>query len=140
MHSLESLVLEKVLSLKVGLHFLSSGKKIAVFAIDPSSPITGGSLLGDKTRMEKLSNSPNAFVRPSPNKMTAGGVGLKTRESILLLEYAGYEIIIIETVGVGQSEVDAYSTADIFLFYFSHQLEMSSKEQKRESTNLRILF
>jgi len=91
------------------------GKKLAVLAIDPSSQRTKGSILGDKTRMEKLTNDPNAFIRPSPSAGSLGGVAQKTRESIILCEAAGFEVILIETVGVGQSETAVHSMVDIFL-------------------------
>ena len=100
---------------KLGIHFIQKGKKVAVLAVDPSSPLSGGSILGDKTRMEKLANHQDAFVRPSPNKANAGGLSISTKESILLLENAGYEVIFIETVGVGQSEYIAHSLVDLFL-------------------------
>lgn len=91
------------------------GKKLAVLAIDPSSQRSKGSILGDKTRMEKLSVNPDAFIRPSPSAGTLGGVSQKTRESIVLCEAAGFEIILVETVGVGQSETAAKSMVDFFL-------------------------
>lgn len=100
----------------LGLHILKESKsKIAVLTIDPSSPVHGGSILGDKTRMEELSQSDRVFIRPSPSAGVLGGVGRKTREAILLCEAAGYDIILIETVGVGQSEVDVASMVDLFL-------------------------
>lgn len=98
-----------------GFHLAESGKKIAVLAIDPSSRNTKGSILGDKTRMERLSNHKNAFIRPSPSAGTLGGVARKTRESIILCEAAGFNTIIVETVGVGQSETAARSMVDFFL-------------------------
>jgi len=98
-----------------GLHLIETGKKIAVLAVDPSSPIAGGSILGDKTRMTQLSRSPDAFIRPSPSSGMMGGIAHKTRETILLCEAAGYDIILVETVGVGQSEVDVYSMVDFFM-------------------------
>jgi LAO/AO transport system kinase len=98
-----------------GLHLTGSGKKLAVLAIDPSSEATKGSILGDKTRMERLSNDASAFIRPSPSAGTLGGVARKTRETIILCEAAGYDTIIIETVGVGQSETAAHSMVDCFL-------------------------
>ena len=98
-----------------GLHLIETGKKIAVLAIDPSSPIAGGSILGDKTRMTQLSRSKDAFIRPSPSSGMMGGIAHKTRETILLCEAAGYDIILVETVGVGQSEVDVYSMVDFFM-------------------------
>lgn len=98
-----------------GLHVAGKGKKVAVLAIDPSSERTKGSILGDKTRMERLSNHPDAFVRPSPASGTHGGVARKTREAIILCEAAGFDTIIIETVGAGQSETAAHSMVDCFL-------------------------
>ncbi|GAB4339776.1 MAG: methylmalonyl Co-A mutase-associated GTPase MeaB [Flammeovirgaceae bacterium] len=98
-----------------GFALAESGKKLAVLAIDPSSQKTKGSIMGDKTRMEKLSNHPNAYVRPSPTGDTLGGVTRKTRETMLLCEASGYEIIIIETVGVGQSETAVRGMVDFFL-------------------------
>lgn len=98
-----------------GRTVLQSGKKMAVLAIDPSSQVTGGSILGDKTRMEELSKDPRAFIRPSPAGHTLGGVALRTRETILLCEAAGFEIIIVETVGTGQSEIALKSLVDFFL-------------------------
>jgi LAO/AO transport system kinase len=98
-----------------GLYLASLGKKIAVLAVDPSSGNTGGSILGDKTRMEKLSNHPDAFIRPSPSAGTLGGVARKTREAIILCEAAGFDTIIVETVGVGQSETAVRTMVDFFL-------------------------
>ncbi|MCK5792260.1 MAG: methylmalonyl Co-A mutase-associated GTPase MeaB, partial [Ketobacter sp.] len=89
-----------------GLHLIRQGHKVAVLAVDPSSPITGGSILGDKTRMEVLSQQANAFIRPSPSGGALGGVAQKTREAMLLCEAAGYDVILVETVGVGQSEYE----------------------------------
>ena len=98
-----------------GKHLTGIGKKIAVLAIDPSSERSKGSILGDKTRMELLSTDPNAFIRPSPSGLTLGGVARKTRETIVLCEAAGFDIIIVETVGVGQSETVVKSMVDFFL-------------------------
>lgn len=98
-----------------GQTLITLGKKVAVLAIDPSSQKTGGSILGDKTRMEKLSSNPNAFIRPSASAESLGGVAQKTRESILLCEAAGYDVILVETVGVGQSETEVHSMVDFFL-------------------------
>ena len=99
-----------------GLHVLKDPKsKLAVLAIDPSSEITRGSILGDKTRMEKLSVHPNAFIRPSPSAGSLGGVARKTRETIVLCEAAGFNNIFVETVGVGQSETAVHSMVDFFL-------------------------
>lgn len=98
-----------------GLHVLKDGGKLAVLAIDPSSERTRGSILGDKTRMEKLSQHPSAFIRPSPSAGSLGGVARKTRETIVLCEAAGYNNIFVETVGVGQSETAVHSMVDFFL-------------------------
>jgi LAO/AO transport system kinase len=98
-----------------GLYLTEHGRKLAVLAIDPSSQKTKGSILGDKTRMEKLSIHPNAFIRPSPSAGTLGGVARKTRETIILCEAAGFDTILVETVGVGQSETSVQSMVDFFL-------------------------
>lgn len=98
-----------------GKHLTSQGHKIAVLAIDPSSERSKGSILGDKTRMELLSGDPNAFIRPSPSAGSLGGVARKTRETIFLCEAAAFDVIIIETVGVGQSETTVHSMVDFFL-------------------------
>jgi LAO/AO transport system kinase len=101
---------------KIGMHVLCErGEKLAVLTIDPSSPVTGGSILGDKTRMEHLSAEPNAFIRPSPSRGSLGGVAGRTREAILICEAAGFNNIWIETVGVGQSEVAVRSMTDFVL-------------------------
>lgn len=99
----------------MGLHIISKGEKLAVLAIDPSSEKTKGSILGDKTRMERLSQEANAYIRPSPSAGTLGGVARKTRETIILCEAAGFKNIFIETVGVGQSETAVHSMVDFFL-------------------------
>lgn len=99
----------------LGNHILTLGKRIAVLAIDPTSQKSKGSILGDKTRMEKLSVHPDVFIRPTPAGINPGGVAAKTRETMVILEAAGYEVIIVETVGVGQSEVAVHSMTDIFL-------------------------
>lgn len=98
-----------------GKNLIEQGHKIAILAIDPSSSISGGSILGDKTRMESLSGEINAFIRPSPTSGTLGGVAAKTRESIILCEATGFDTIIIETVGVGQSEIAVSSMVDVFM-------------------------
>ncbi|MBE9538474.1 MAG: methylmalonyl Co-A mutase-associated GTPase MeaB [Proteobacteria bacterium] len=98
-----------------GLHLIEQGKRVAVLAVDPSSPIAGGSILGDKTRMEELSRSEQAFIRPSPSVGALGGVAQKTRESMLLCEAAGYDVILVETVGVGQSEYQVAGMVDFFM-------------------------
>ncbi|HRU63642.1 MAG TPA: methylmalonyl Co-A mutase-associated GTPase MeaB, partial [Paludibacteraceae bacterium] len=99
----------------LGMYLVRSGHKLAVLAIDPSSERSKGSILGDKTRMEELSASKNAFIRPSPSAGTLGGVARKTRESIILCEAAGFDTIFVETVGVGQSETAVHSMVDFFL-------------------------
>lgn len=99
----------------LGKMLTAQGHKVAVLAIDPSSERSGGSILGDKTRMELLSSDPNAFIRPSPSAGSLGGVARKTREIIILCEAAGFDVVIVETVGVGQSEVLAHSMVDFFL-------------------------
>jgi len=99
----------------LGMILINKGLKVAVLAIDPSSTRTGGSILGDKTRMEKLSASKNAFIRPSPSRGTLGGVTRKTAESIILCEAAGFDVVFVETVGVGQSELAVSYMVDFFL-------------------------
>ncbi len=99
----------------LGTQLTEQGHRVAVLAIDPSSRITGGSILGDKTRMGRLGMDPRAFIRPSPNARTLGGVARKTRESMLLCEAAGYDIVMVETVGVGQSETVVADMVDVFL-------------------------
>ena len=98
-----------------GKYLVNQGKKLAVLTIDPSSPLTKGSILGDKTRMEELSKHPSAFVRPSSSGQSTGGVARKTREAIFLCEAAGYNVIIVETIGVGQSEIAVSNMVDFFL-------------------------
>ena len=99
----------------LGLHLTAGGARVAVLAVDPSSQLSGGSILGDKTRMERLSVEPNAFVRPSPSSGTLGGVAVATREAIRVVEAAGYGVVIVETVGVGQSEAAVAGMTDIFM-------------------------
>jgi LAO/AO transport system kinase len=99
----------------LGTHLTAKGHKVAVLAVDPSSTRTGGSILGDKTRMAKLSQDANAFIRPSPSSGTLGGVAAKTRETMLLCEAAGFDVVIVETVGVGQSETTVADMTDFFL-------------------------
>ena len=98
-----------------GLHLIEQGKRVAVLAVDPSSPIAGGSILGDKTRMEELSRKEEAYIRPSPAGVNLGGVAQKTRETMLLCEAAGYDVILVETVGVGQSEYQVAGMVDFFM-------------------------
>jgi LAO/AO transport system kinase len=99
----------------LGTHLTGQGHQVAVTAVDPSSSLSGGSILGDKTRMEKLANDPQAFVRPSPSGGTLGGVARKTRETVLLFEAARYDVVFVETVGVGQNEITVRSMVDFFL-------------------------
>jgi len=99
----------------LGSYLTGQGHKVAVLAVDPSSSRTGGSILGDKTRMARLALDPNAFIRPSPSSGTLGGVAAKTRETMLLCEAAGYDVIVVETVGVGQSETAVADMTDFFL-------------------------
>ena len=99
----------------LGLFLIGQGHRVAVLAVDPSSPVAGGSILGDKTRMEMLSREQAAFIRPSPAGSALGGVAQKTRESVLLCEAAGYDVILVETVGVGQSEHQVAQMVDFFL-------------------------
>ena len=98
----------------LGLYLISLGHRVAVLAVDPSSSVSGGSILGDKTRMEFLSVHPDAYIRPSPSSGTLGGVAEKTRESMLVCEAAGYDVVIVETVGVGQSETAVANMTDMF--------------------------
>ena len=98
-----------------GMLLIRKGHKVAILAVDPTSQLSGGSILGDKTRMEELAREKNAFIRPSPSGDTLGGVARKTRETMLLCEAAGFDVIIVETVGVGQSEVTVASMVDFFL-------------------------
>lgn len=99
----------------LGLHLIGLGHRVAVLTIDPSSTVSGGSILGDKTRMERLSMDERAYIRPSPSAGTLGGVAEKTREAMLVCEAAGYDIVIVETVGVGQSEIAVAGMTDIFV-------------------------
>ena len=100
---------------RFGLHVLAQQHKLAVLAIDPTSKLSGGSILGDKTRMEELSRHPNAFIRPSPAGYRLGGVGHRSREALIACEAAGYDVIFVETVGVGQSETTVADMTDLFL-------------------------
>ncbi len=99
----------------IGLFLIEHGHRVAVLAVDPSSQITGGSIMGDKTRMNELAQHPHAFIRPSPSSGILGGVARKTRETMLICEAAGYDVVIVETVGVGQSETIVASMVDLFL-------------------------
>lgn len=99
----------------LGMALIAKGHKVAVLAVDPSSARTGGSILGDKTRMARLSAEDNAFIRPSPSSGTLGGVAAKTREAMLLCEAAGFDVVLVETVGIGQSETAVCDMTDFFL-------------------------
>jgi LAO/AO transport system kinase len=103
----------------LGLRLCGAGKRVAVLAVDPSSSVTGGSILGDKTRMTELSRHPNAFIRPSPGGSTQGGVAARTREAMLLCEAAGYGVVFVETIGTGQGEVAVHGMVDFFLLLLS---------------------
>lgn len=100
---------------QLGVNLINAGRKVAVLAVDPTSKRTGGSILGDKTRMTRLAQSPGAFIRPSPTSGTLGGVARKTRETMALVEAAGFDVVIVETVGVGQSETTVADMVDFFL-------------------------
>ena len=100
---------------RLGNHLIDAGHRVAVLAVDPSSAISGGSILGDKTRMERLSQRQEAFIRPSPAGETLGGVARRTRESMLIVEAAGFDIVLVETVGVGQSETTVSRMTDMFV-------------------------
>src|SRR5674476_1170357 len=99
----------------LGTYRTGLGHKVAVLAVDPSSSRTGGSILGDKTRMARLASDPQAFIRPSPASGTLGGVAAKTRETMLICEAAGYDVVLVETVGIGQSETAVADMTDFFL-------------------------
>ena len=99
----------------LGSRLTAEGRKVAVLAVDPSSKRTGGSILGDKTRMARLAHDRNAYIRPSPSAGTLGGVAAKTRETMLLVEAAGFDVILVETVGIGQSEITVADMTDVFL-------------------------
>jgi LAO/AO transport system kinase len=99
----------------LGLRLVGAGHRVAVLAVDPSSSLSGGSILGDKTRMEELSRHPDAFIRPSPSGGTLGGVTARTREAMLACEAAGFDVVIVETVGVGQSETAVAGMTDVFV-------------------------
>ena len=100
---------------QLGMNLIAAGRRVAVLAVDPTSRRTGGSILGDKTRMQRLATSDHAFIRPSPTSGTLGGVARRTRETMLLVEAAGYDVVIVETVGVGQSETAVAEMVDFFL-------------------------
>ncbi len=100
---------------ELGMRLLAAGKRVAVLAIDPTSQLSGGSILGDKTRMERLSLEPDAFIRPTPSGLSPGGVARRTRETMLLCEAAGFDVVLVETVGVGQGETAVADMVDFFL-------------------------
>ena len=100
---------------ELGMRLLAAGKKVAVLAIDPSSTVSGGSILGDKTRMARLSLEPRAFIRPSPSGLSPGGIARRTRETLLVCEAAGFDVVLVETVGVGQGETAVAEMVDFFL-------------------------
>src|SRR5690625_2567959 len=118
----------------LGTYLTDRGKRVAVLAVDPSSTRTGGSILGDKTRMSRLATDPAAYIRPSPTAGTLGGVAKATRETIVLLEAAGFDVILVETVGVGQSEVTVANMVDCFCFLTlartGDQLQGRSEERR----------
>ena len=99
----------------LGLYLIRQGRRVAVLAVDPSSSLSGGSILGDKTRMERLSQEPDSFIRPSPSRGSLGGVADKTREAMLVCEAAGFDVVVVETVGVGQSETTVAGMVDAFV-------------------------
>jgi LAO/AO transport system kinase len=99
----------------LGLHLLARQHRVAVLAVDPSSPVSGGSILGDKTRMDRLAQDERAFIRPSPSGGSLGGVAQRTREAMLVCEAAGHDVVLVETVGIGQSEIAVHSMVDFFL-------------------------
>jgi LAO/AO transport system kinase len=99
----------------LGLRLIEKGLRVAVLAVDPTSPVTGGSILGDKTRMERLAQQDAAFIRPSPSGGSLGGVAQRTREAMLICEAAGFDVVLVETVGIGQSEISVASMVDFFL-------------------------
>src|SRR5690349_9320085 len=100
---------------ELGMRLLKAGKQVAVLAIDPTSQLSGGSILGDKTRMARLSLEPNAYIRPSPSGLSPGGIARRTRETMLLCEAAGFDVVLVETVGVGQGETAVADMVDFFL-------------------------
>jgi LAO/AO transport system kinase len=103
----------------LGLHLVRAGHRVAVLAVDPSSARSGGSILGDKTRMEELAREPDAFIRPSPSGGTLGGVARRTREVMLVCEASGFDVVLVETVGVGQSETEVDDMVDVFVLLVS---------------------
>ena len=119
----------------LGLDAIKAGRRLAVLAVDPSSSLSGGSILGDKTRMPEVSRHEHAFVRPSPAGTTLGGVTRRTRESIAFCEAAGFDLILVETVGVGQSEVAVAGMTDLFVLLLSQVVAMSYRVSSAASWN-----
>ena len=119
----------------LGMYLIDQGHRVAVLAVDPSSTRTGGSILGDKTRMARLAVHPDAYIRPSPTSGTLGGVAKATRETIVLLEAAGFDVILVETVGVGQSEVTVANMVDTFCFSPSRAPATSCRASRRACSN-----
>jgi LAO/AO transport system kinase len=119
----------------LGLQLVEQGRRVAVLAVDPSSSLSGGSILGDKTRMARLGADDRAFIRPSPSSGTLGGVAEKTRESMLVVEAAGYDTVIVETVGVGQSETAVAGMTDMFALLQLPTLATTSRRSRRASRN-----
>jgi LAO/AO transport system kinase len=118
-----------------GMHLLAQGLRVAVLAVDPSSPLTGGSILGDKTRMERLSQQENAYIRPSPTRGALGGVGHQSREAMLMCEAAGFDVIIVETVGVGQAKPPSPACATSSCCCNCPTLAMNCKASRKASSN-----
>ena len=114
-----------------GLMLTHRGLRVAVLAVDPSSARSGGSILGDKTRMERLSRDPNAYIRPSPSQTQLGGVARRTRESVPLVEAAGHDVVLIETVGIGQSETAVAAMSDVFVLLLATYLPNNLRRRLR---------
>ena len=119
----------------LGMFLIERGHKVAVLAVDPSSARSGGSILGDKTRMARLSASDDAFIRPSPASGTLGGVAAKTREAMLLCEAAGFDVVLVETVGIGQSETAVCDMTDFFLALMLPAPATSCRASRKVSSN-----
>ena len=124
----------------LGLALVAKGHELAVLAIDPSSPVSGGSILGDKTRMERLAREPHAYIRPTPSGGTLGGVAHRTREAMLVCEAAGFDVVIVETVGVGQSEVEVHSMVDLLRCSCSRAQATSYRASRRGSSSSRTCW
>ena len=122
----------------LGLMLIERGHQVAVLAVDPSSAVSGGSILGDKTRMDRLSRDARAFIRPSPSSGALGGVAAHTREAMLLVEAAGFDVVIVETVGVGQSETDVANLTDVFVLLQLPNAGDDLRRSRRASLSWRI--